>query len=89
MLDFLDAARALEPSHLIVLDSSAGLAAPEVQILANLVDATLLVAAANRTSRSKILEVADLLKSAPLFGVVLNRFEAPFSTLKTNRRASN
>lgn len=89
MLDFLDAARALEPSHLIVLDSSAALAAPEVQILANLVDATLLVAAANRTSRSKILEVADLLKSAPLFGVVLNRFEEPFSTLRTNRRASN
>lgn len=89
MLEFLNAARALEPSHLIVLDSSAALAAPEVQILANLVDATLLVAAANRTSRSKILEVADLLKPVPLFGVVLNRFEASFSTLRTNRRASN
>ncbi|MGD0291832.1 MAG: CpsD/CapB family tyrosine-protein kinase [Candidatus Binataceae bacterium] len=89
MLDFLDAARALQPSHLILIDSSAALAAPEVQILANLMDATLLVAAANRTSRSTILEVADLLKTAPLFGVVLNRFETPFSTLRTNRRASN
>ncbi|MGD0291515.1 MAG: CpsD/CapB family tyrosine-protein kinase [Candidatus Binataceae bacterium] len=89
MADFVDAARAVQPSQLIVIDSSAALAAPEVQMLAGLVDAVLLVIAANRTPRDAVLEAVDLLKEAPLFGVVLNRFEAPFSALRTIRRATS
>jgi protein-tyrosine kinase len=89
MGDLLNAARALRPSHLIIIDSSAALTAAEVQILATLVDATLLVTAANRTPRAAVMEAAELLKAAPITGVVLNRFETPFSTLRTIRRATN
>jgi protein-tyrosine kinase len=89
MNDFLNSARALQPSHLILIDSSAALTAAEVQILASQVDASLLITAANRTSRAAVLGAADLLKSAPILGVVLNRFEAPFSRLRTIGRAAN
>jgi protein-tyrosine kinase len=87
--DFLEAARALQPSHMIVIDSPAALAAAEVQILAEVVDATLLVTAANQTPRAAVLQVANFLKAVPLLGVVLNRFEAPFSTLRASRCVSN
>lgn len=87
MRDFIGFARSIEPPQRVLIDSPATLAAPEVRILAGMVDAVLLVVAANMTARQLIPRALESLKEAPLFGVILNRFEPPLSTLKAGRAA--
>ena len=79
MTEFLTAARRSDPDALVLIDSAPILAASETRIIAGLVDAVLLVVAANRTSRTSVSRSLSYIKSAPLLGMVLNRFEPPLS----------
>jgi len=74
--------RVLNPPQLVLLDAPPILTAPEVQILADLLDAVMIVVAANRTPRAVFLKALEAVKETPLFGVVLNRFEASFSAAR-------
>lgn len=80
MNDFVAQARALEPPHYVLIDAPAALATPESEILAGVVDAALLVVAANHTPRQMVKETFQLLKATTICGVVLNRFEPAHST---------
>ena len=80
MSEFVAQARALEPPHYVLIDAPAALATPETEILASVVDAALLVVAANHTPRQMVKEAFQLLKNTTTCGVVLNRFEPPYST---------
>jgi protein-tyrosine kinase len=81
--------RALNPRPLVLFDAPPILTAPEVQILADLLDGFLMVVAANKTLRAVFLKALEAVKETPFFGVVLNRFEAPFSTARAvSRRTS-
>ncbi len=79
MRQFVAEARAAEAWDYVVLDSAPVLAASETQIVARLADALLFVVAANRTPRSAVTRSLELLKAAPLLGLVFNRFEPPYS----------
>ncbi len=80
MGEFVAQARALEPPHYVLIDAPATLATPETEILASVVDAALLVVAANHTPRQMVKEAYQVLKSTTVCGIVLNRFEPPYST---------
>jgi len=81
--------RALNPRPLVLFDAPPILTAPEVQILADLLDAVMMVVAANKTPRAVFLKALEAVKETPVFGVVLNRFEAPFSAARAiSRKAS-
>ena len=79
MRQFVAEARAADAWDHVVLDSAPVLAASETQIVARLADALLFVVAANRTPRSAVSRSLELLKGAPLLGLVFNRFEPPYS----------
>jgi capsular exopolysaccharide synthesis family protein len=79
MTEFLIAARRSDPEALILIDSAPVLAASETRIIAGLVDAVLLIVAANRTSRALVSRSLMHIKTAPLLGMVLNRFEPSLS----------
>jgi protein-tyrosine kinase len=81
--------RALNPRPLVLFDAPAILTAPEVQILADLLDAVMIVVAANKTSRAVFLKALDAVKETPFFGAVLNRFEVPFSATRAVRRRAS
>jgi len=80
MSEWLHQARVLQPPHYVLIDCGPVLAASETGILAGLVDAVLLVVAANRTPRQMVGEALQVLKSTTVCGVVLNHFTAGFST---------
>jgi capsular exopolysaccharide synthesis family protein len=79
MVDFLTTATRSDPEPLVLIDSAPILAASETRIIASLVDAVLFVVAANRTSRTSVSRGLSYIKSAPLLGMVLNRFEPSLS----------
>lgn len=78
--EFLQRARLIDPEQFILIDSPPALAAPEAEILADVVDAVLFVIAANRTPRELVKKALSLLAHAAKVGVVLNRFEDAYST---------
>ena len=80
MGEFVAQARALEPPHYVLIDAPAALATPETEILTSVVDAALLVVAANHTPRQMVKDTFQLLKNTTICGVVLNRFEPLYST---------
>jgi capsular exopolysaccharide synthesis family protein len=84
----IDAIRALDSQPYILIDAPPVLAAPEVQILASVSDTLMMVVAANSTPRSALLKALETIKDTPLFGVVLNRFEMPFSAARAVRSAT-
>jgi capsular exopolysaccharide synthesis family protein len=75
MTEFLTAARCSDPEALVLIDSAPILAASETRIIAGLIDALLFVVAANRTPRASVSRSLTYVKTAPLLGMVLNRFE--------------
>jgi len=79
MRALLQHARELEPPPFVLIDAPAALAGPEAQILSRLVDGVLVVVRANYTPRAAVRKTLDLIKDAPLFSVVLNRFELSYS----------
>jgi capsular exopolysaccharide synthesis family protein len=85
----LEKAESLEPRPYVLIDSTALLGAAQAEILAKVVDATLLVVAANRTAQSAVSEALEILKEAskevPMIGVALNRFEPPYSIVRNLR----
>jgi protein-tyrosine kinase len=82
MAEFIDQARALEPPHYVILDAPAALATPETEILAGVVDAALMVVAANHTPREMVRQAYQSLRNTATCGVVLNRFEPSLSTAR-------
>jgi Mrp family chromosome partitioning ATPase len=84
----IDAIRALDSQPYVLIDAPPVLAAPEVQILASVSDTLMMVVAANSTPRSAFLKALETIKGTPLFGVVLNRFEMPFSAARAVRNAT-
>lgn len=79
MRQFVADVRAARRWDYVVLDSAPVLAASETQIVAHMADNLLFVVAANRTGRGAIARSLELLKAAPLLGLVFNRFEPPYS----------
>ncbi len=79
MHEFIHSAQVLQPPHYVLIDVPAALAAAETQILTRLVEATLVVVAANITPRDAVLKTLDILRDAPTLGVVFNRFEPSYS----------
>lgn len=80
MGEFVAQARALEPPHYVLIDAPAALATPETEILAGVVDAALMVVAANHTPRQMVRQACELLRNTTTCGVVMNRFEPAYST---------
>ncbi|HVN88539.1 MAG TPA: CpsD/CapB family tyrosine-protein kinase [Candidatus Binataceae bacterium] len=80
MRDFIGRAREMDPEQYILIDASPVLAAPESEILAELADAVLFVVAANHTPRALVKKALGLLGHARKLDVVLNRYEASFTT---------
>jgi protein-tyrosine kinase len=85
MRDLIRSARELKPPHFVLIDAPAALVGPEVQILSKLVDTALVVVAANDTPRTAVTKTLEMIKSAPLFGVVLNRFQPSYSASRNLR----
>jgi Mrp family chromosome partitioning ATPase len=81
MRDFMGEARAMVPAHYVIIDTSAATAVPEPQILARLSDALVIVVAANRTPRELVKQTIENAAEATIFGIALNRFEPPRSTV--------
>jgi protein-tyrosine kinase len=81
--------RALSSAPLVLFDAPPILTAPEVQILADFLDAVMIVVAANRTPRAVFLKALESVKETPLFGVVLNRFEPSFSAARAVRKGES
>ncbi len=81
MRDFLSEARALVPAPYVIIDTPAASAVPEPQILAQLSDALVIVVAANRTPRELVKQTIENAAGATIFGIALNRFEPPRSTV--------
>jgi capsular exopolysaccharide synthesis family protein len=79
MREFIHSAQGLQPPHYVLIDVPAALAAAETQILTRLVEATLVVVAANTTPRDAVLKTLDILRDAPTLGIVFNRFEPSYS----------
>ncbi|MBV8361308.1 MAG: CpsD/CapB family tyrosine-protein kinase [Deltaproteobacteria bacterium] len=79
MKALVECARQLRPPHIVLLDAPAVAAGAGTQILSRLVDAVLLVVAANMTSRAAVARTLELIKGVPVLSAVLNRFELSFS----------
>ncbi|MGH7934535.1 MAG: CpsD/CapB family tyrosine-protein kinase [Candidatus Binataceae bacterium] len=83
--DCIQVLRSLEPPHLVLIDSPSILSAAEVQILASLTDAAMIVVAANRTPRAAVQNALRAINGASLFGIVFNRFELTLSASRAAR----
>jgi len=81
MREFLRDARALAPPHYVIVDAPAASAVPEPEILSGLMDALVVVVAANRTPRELVHQTIEKVKGTPIFSLALNRFEAPRSAV--------
>jgi capsular exopolysaccharide synthesis family protein len=81
MRDFVSEARAMVPAPYVIIDTPAASAVPEPEILARLSDALVIVVAANRTPRELVKQTVENAAGATIFGIALNRFEAPLSTV--------
>ncbi len=80
MREYLKRTREMDPEQYILIDAPPVLAAPESEILAELADAVLFVIAANRTPRALVKKALGLVGHARKLDVVLNRYEASFTT---------
>jgi protein-tyrosine kinase len=76
---FILDARSSDPEAQLVFDLPPILATPETQIISHLMDAILMVVAANDTPRASVARALELIKDAKVVGVVLNRFEPSYS----------
>ena len=81
MLEFVNETRAMVPAPYVIIDTPAASAVPEPQILARLSDALVIVVAANRTPRELVKQTIEKAAGATIFGIALNRFEPPRSTV--------
>lgn len=81
MREFVAEVRAMVPAHYVIIDTPAATLVPEPQILGRLADAFVLVVAANRTPRELIKQTIDNAVGTTICGIVLNRFEPPYSTV--------
>jgi capsular exopolysaccharide synthesis family protein len=81
MRDFLSEARAMVPAPYVIIDTPAASAVPEPQILGRLSDALVIVVAANRTPRELVKQTIEKAAETTIFGIALNRFEPPRSTV--------
>lgn len=81
MRDFLSELRAMVPAPYVIIDTPAASAVPEPQILARLSDAIVIVVAANGTPRELVKRTIESAAGTAIFGIVLNRFEPPRSTI--------
>jgi capsular exopolysaccharide synthesis family protein len=72
-------ARADYARDYVVIDCPAVLAAPETQIVARMADALVMVIAANRAPRHAVARTLAHFSGCEIAGVVLNRFEPPYS----------
>jgi Mrp family chromosome partitioning ATPase len=82
MRALIQRARELKPPHFVLIDSPAALAGPEAQILSQLVDGVLVVVGANDTPRAAVIRTAEIIQGVPLFSLVLNRFQIPYSAAR-------
>jgi len=69
----------------IIIDTPPALLVPDAQILARAGDGTILVTAADSTSRVATTKTFLMFDPETLFGVVLNRFKPSYSTLRSER----
>lgn len=81
MRDFLREVRSMVPAPYVIIDTPATSAVPEPQILARLSDALVIVVAANRTPREHVKQAIEKAAGSTIFGIALNRFEPPHSTI--------
>ena len=81
MRDFLSEVRSMVPAPYVIIDTPATSAVPEPQILARLSDALVIVVAANRTPREHVKQAIENAAGCTIFGIALNRFEPPHSTI--------
>jgi capsular exopolysaccharide synthesis family protein len=81
MNDFIAELRAITPEHYVIIDTPAATVVPEQRILGRLADAFVLVVAANRTPRQLIKRTIENAAEAKICGIVLNHFQAPYSTV--------
>jgi capsular exopolysaccharide synthesis family protein len=81
MRDFVREARSMMPLHYVIIDSPAAALVPEPQILARLADALVIVVAANRTPRALVRRIIEAATSQTIFGIVMNRFDPPRSSV--------
>ena len=75
MRDLVASLREFAASGVVLLDTPPGLIAPEVKFLTSFVDAALLVVAANRTPRSSVAAVLELLGGTSVLGIILNQWK--------------
>jgi len=81
MRDFISEARAMVPAPYVIIDTPAASAVPDPQILARLSDALVIVVGANRTPRELVKQTIESVAGVTIFGIALNRFEPPRSTV--------
>ena len=82
MREFIRDLRSMTPPRFVIIDAPAASAVPESQILSRLIDAVILVVAANRTPRALVKQTIDKALGATISGIALNRFELPRSAAK-------
>jgi capsular exopolysaccharide synthesis family protein len=75
MREFVRELRGMVPQHYVVVDAPAAAAVPESQILNRMIDALMVVVAANRTPRALVKQTIEKAAGTPIYGIVLNRFE--------------
>ncbi len=81
MREFMREARAMVPASYVIIDTSAASAVPEAQLVARQSDALVIVVAANRTPREMVRRTIENATGTTIFGIALNRFEPPRSTV--------
>jgi len=82
MRAFIRELRSLAPPPLVIIDAPAARAVPESQILNCLIDALVVVVAANRTSRAMVKQTIDQAAGTTIYGIALNRFALPLSAAR-------
>ena len=75
MREFIRELRGMVPQHYVIFDAPAAAAVPESQILNRMIDALIVVVAANRTPRALVKQTIDKAAGTSIYGIVLNRFE--------------
>jgi capsular exopolysaccharide synthesis family protein len=81
MRDFVSELRAVVPTPYVIIDTPAASAVPEPLILSRLSDALVIVVAANTTPRELVKRTIENAAGTTIFGIALNRFEPPRSTI--------
>ncbi len=91
MREFVREARSLAPPHFVIIDAPAAAAVPESQILNGLIDAIVVVVAANRTPRALVKQTIDKAAGTPIYGIALIASSCPIrqseATILKNIRA--